>query len=150
MQLDYSYVNTGRSSQFNQIFAQHWESGVEHIFFDFDSDSGKIPFLTLTPHKSLRLPRLRLCSTETMQTKFARFCQKKLWLLSWTPKDLEKSTRLVNEQKKLGENNFCRKLYTILNIVILTKTHQNEIKPKNKSKITVEKTKKYEKEVRRN
>ena len=26
MQLDYSYVNTGRSLHFNQIFVQHWES----------------------------------------------------------------------------------------------------------------------------
>ena len=38
MQLDCSYVNTGRSLHFNQIFVQHWESGVEYKFFDSDSD----------------------------------------------------------------------------------------------------------------
>ena len=32
MQLDYSYVNTGHSLLFNQIFVQHWELKVEHIF----------------------------------------------------------------------------------------------------------------------
>ena len=64
MQLDYSYANTGRSLHFNQIFVQHWESVVEHIFFDFDSDYSKVlfstPALTPTPRENLRLPRLRL------------------------------------------------------------------------------------------
>ena len=58
MQFNYSYVNTERSLHFNQIFVQHWESEVEHIFFDSD----KILFSTPTPRKNLRL-RIRLCNT---------------------------------------------------------------------------------------
>ena len=47
--------------------------------------------------KTTKLHHRCYFNVRTMQTKFSRFCHKKLWLLSWTPKDLEKSTLLVGQ-----------------------------------------------------
>ena len=49
MQLDYSYVRTGRSLHFNQIFVQHWESSIYFSTLTPTRNSGKIFFSTLTP-----------------------------------------------------------------------------------------------------
>ena len=80
-ELHYSGINTERRLHFNQIFVQRWESKVEHIFFDFGSDSGKILFW-------LRL-WLRLCNTTTFYSRRVSFAEPKVYNSRSQSKNLE-------------------------------------------------------------
>ena len=68
------------------------------IFFFFQNIVRSSPERHTTKNNKTKLHHMCYCDVQTMQAKFARFCQKKLWLLKWTPKDLEKSTRLIRPQ----------------------------------------------------
>ena len=55
------------------------------IFSFFQNIVRPSPKRRTTETNKTKLYHMRYCDVQTMQTKFARFCQKKQWLWNWTP-----------------------------------------------------------------
>ena len=59
------------------------------IFSFFQNIVRPSPKRRTTETNKTKLYHMRYCDVQTMQTKFARFCQKKQWTWNWTPQWFE-------------------------------------------------------------
>ena len=68
-------------------FYPHQSTGSAEIFFFFFFQNivRSSPERNTIENNKTKLHHMCYRDVQTMQAKFARFCQKKLWLLNWTP-----------------------------------------------------------------
>ena len=95
----------------------------------------------IPPKKQNKLHHMCYCDAQTMQTKFARFCQKKLWMLNWTPQrfgqidvpDSNTPAKTLTLRVFIGQGANCEVLDARLKFIFLFPLVLNGIKHGNAS-----------------